>query len=208
MPDPSQGVCAVVLCAGQGSRYRSHQNQDKLLASCYAHTDSPPILAATLAALSGVAERTVVMVRDDNRQLLKWLDAQAAKLNVEVCAVQSTGLGHSLAQAVERFPARRGWLVALGDMPYVKSATLARIAAQINESNLVVPTYAGRRGHPRGIGTAHWAALLELSGDSGAQVLFNSADDIVELALDDPGVLLDVDTPQDRLHRPGDTTSG
>lgn len=208
MPDSSEGICALVLAAGQGSRYRARAGKDKLLAPCFGDVDSPPVLGATLSALRGVAERTIVVVRADNRPLRDWLDTYATALQVEVFPVHSGGLGHSLAQAVERYPARRGWLVALGDMPYVKASTLSEVAAAIDETNLVVPTFAGRHGHPRGIGTAHWPALLALHGDVGAQALFADAPEVVELPLDDPGVVQDIDDPHDHRRVPTDNGVG
>nr|WP_223650628.1 nucleotidyltransferase family protein [Halopseudomonas nanhaiensis] len=208
MPDSSEGVCALVLSAGQGSRYRAEAGEDKLLAPCFDDIASPPVLAATLSALRGVAERTIVVVRADNRPLRDWLDTYAPALKAEVFAVHSNGLGDSLAQAVERYPARRGWLVALGDMPYVKESTLSKVAGAIDETSLVVPTFGGQAGHPRGIGTVHWAALLELHGDTGAQALFANAEQVVELAVDDPGIVQDVDTPDDRRSMPASNGAG
>ena len=193
MPEP--GVCAIVLAAGQGSRYRAAGGADKLLAASLAVASSPPVLAATLANLRGVAERLLVVTRADNLPLRDWLSANVA--DCEVLALETHGLGHSLAQAIAYAPAARGWLVALADMPYVQPRTLREIAAAIREDNLVVPTYDGRPGHPRGIGSAHRDALLQLDGDRGAQALF-VAHPVLELALNDPGVLQDIDHPDDR----------
>lgn len=205
MPEVCEGICALVLSAGHGSRYRAFRNEDKLLAASVPDVDSPPILAATLRALRGVAERTVVVVRSDNHAVRNWLAKHATSLQAEVFSIDSNGIGHSLAQAAQQFPARRGWLVVLADMPYVQPATVRRVACAIGETSLVVPTFAGRRGHPRGIGTAYWAALLALEGDRGAQALFDDANDVLELALGDPGVVQDVDTPQDRRSLPSDS---
>jgi len=192
---PEPGVCAIVLAAGQGSRYRAAGGADKLLAASLAAASSPPVLATTLANLRGVAERLLVVTRADNLPLRGWLSANAA--DCEVLVLETRGLGHSLAQAVAHAPAARGWLVALADMPYVQPRTLREIAAAIREDNLVVPTYDGRSGHPRGIGSTHRDALLQLDGDRGAQVLF-AAHPVLELALNDPGVLQDIDHPDDR----------
>lgn len=205
MPIKDQGVYALVLAAGQGSRYRAHAGDNKLLAPCFSDVASPPVLAATLNALGGVAERTIVVVNAHNHALRDWLASHATVLQAEVLLVQTNGLGHSLAQAVERFPARRGWLVALGDMPYVEKATLSKIAGAISETNLVLPTFAGRPGHPRGIGLAYREALLKLDGDVGAHALFANAEHVLKLALDDPGILRDVDTPEDRCRMPMET---
>lgn len=197
MRKQGEGVCAVVLAAGQGSRYRAANDEDKLLAPSLSDAQSPTVIGATLTTLQGVAERTVVVVNQSNRPLRQWLQANASRLHVDVFAVDSRGMGDSLSQAVARFPARRGWLVALADMPYVREDTVCKLAAAIDESNLVAPVFDGHRGHPRGIGTGHWGALLELEGDLGAQQLFRQ-EPVIEISAGDPGVLQDIDVPQDR----------
>jgi len=195
---PEAGVCAIVLAAGQGSRYRAAGGADKLLAASLAEAHSPPVLAATLANLRGVAERLVVVTNAENFPLRDWLSVNAD--GCEVLAVETRGLGHSLAQAIAYAPAARGWLVALADMPYVQPRTLREIAAAIQGDSLVMPTYHGRPGHPRGIGSAYREALLQLDGDRGAQALF-AAHPLLEFSVDDPGVLQDIDLPDDRRPR-------
>lgn len=197
MPEPLEGVAVIVLAAGQGSRYRALSDEDKLLAASGPESDAPAVLAATLAAVAGIGERLLVVARADNLRLLEWLDQHAAGFGAEVLAVHSAGLGHSLAQAVAACPARRGWLVALGDMPYLQRASARRVAAEIDSERLVLPVYRGQRGHPRGIGAGYREQLLALSGDQGAQVLF-AGRPVTEVVVDDPGVLLDIDRPTDR----------
>jgi molybdenum cofactor cytidylyltransferase len=200
VPDSIEGVCTVVLAAGQGSRYREHHDEDKLLSPSTDALDASPVLAETLSALSGVTERLLVVTRDDNQRLLAWLHQMGEGLGAEILSVRSNGLGHSLAQAVAHHSARRGWLVALGDMPYVRRESIARIATAIQPQRLVVPIYQGQRGHPRGIGAHYLDQLLMLGDDRGAQALFVDSQ-VIELELDDPGVLQDIDRPEDR--RPG-----
>lgn len=197
MPEPIEGVAVIVLAAGQGNRYRELSDEDKLLAACGPEPDAPPVLAATLAAVAGIGERLLVVARADNPRLLEWLDQHAAGFGAEVLAVHSAGLGHSLAQAVVACPARHGWLVTLGDMPYLQRESVHRIAAEIAAERLVLPVYRGQRGHPRGIGAAFGAELLALQGDCGAQALF-AGRPVIEVEVDDPGVLQDIDRPTDR----------
>jgi molybdenum cofactor cytidylyltransferase len=200
VPDSIQGVCAIVLAAGEGRRYRERRDEDKLLVSSSGAIGAPPVLAETLSALTGMTERLLVVTRGDNLQLLAWLERQAGRFNAEILAVRTNGLGHSLAQAVAHRSARSGWLVALGDMPYVERDSIARLVAAIQPQRLVVPTYQGRRGNPRGIGADYLDRLLALEGDRGAQELFASAA-VEEIEVDDPGVLQDIDRPEDRRHR-------
>lgn len=200
MPEPIVGVCTLVLAAGHGRRYREHADEDKLLAASSAAPDAPPVLAATLGALRGVTERLVVVTRDDNALLLAWLARHAEGYGAEVFAVRTRGLGHSLAQAVRQYPAARGWLVALGDMPYVQAETCRQVAGELGPASLVVPTWRGQAGHPRGIGCAHAAQLWALDGERGAQALF-AGDRVQSLEVDDSGVLQDIDRPSDRRDR-------
>lgn len=197
MPDV---LCTIVLAAGQGSRYRQYSDEDKLLAGCTSAVDAPPVLAATLRAVAGIGDRLLVVTREDNASLVAWLEREAHAFGAQTLVVRSNGLGHSLAQAVSRCPTRRGWLVALGDMPYLQRDTLERIAAAIQPQRLVVPVYRGQRGHPRGIGADFGALLRVLTGERGAQALFDGPS-VIEIEVDDPAVLQDIDRPEDR--RPG-----
>jgi molybdenum cofactor cytidylyltransferase len=55
---------------------------------------------------------------------------------------------------------------------------------------------AGRRGNPVGFGRVHLQALLALQGDRGARGLLQSCP-VTEVAVDDPGIFRDIDTPAD-----------
>lgn len=197
MGEPVVGVCTLVLAAGQGSRYRERTGEDKLLAPSRNAPAAPSVLAGTLASLAGITERLVVVTREDNLALRAWLDQEAGRFGAEVFAVCTDGLGHSLAQAVSHYPAVRGWLVALADMPYLRPETIHRIASEIQHEHLIVPSYRGQRGNPRGIGSGYREQLIALSGERGAQALFASRS-VVDVAVDDPGVLEDIDRPEDR----------
>ena len=200
MSEPISGVCVLVLAAGQGSRYRERSDEDKLLAPVSEAPDAPPVLAMTLGSLQGIAERLVVVTREDNLALRAWLEQERSRFGAEVFAVRTRGLGHTLAQAIRHCPAEKGWLVALGDMPYVHPDTARRVASAIDRARLVVPVYDGQRGHPRGIGHAHGARLLELDGERGAQALFVGST-VCEIDVDDRGVIDDIDRPEDRRSR-------
>ncbi|MFC3608728.1 nucleotidyltransferase family protein [Stutzerimonas tarimensis] len=192
---PEAGVCALVLAAGLGRRYRAESGEDKLLAPCDPGAASPAVLQRTLAALSGVAERVVVVIRREHPRLA---DAVAAwQPEAQRLLIDTDGLGTSLARAVAASPVSRGWLVTLGDMPYVRPDTYACLAAALDRRGLILPTYDGQPGHPRCIGADHADALLRLTGDRGAQALFAGAT-VQRLAVDDPGILKDIDRPGDR----------
>ncbi|MGE5712793.1 MAG: nucleotidyltransferase family protein, partial [Betaproteobacteria bacterium] len=91
-----------------------------------------------------------------------------------------------------------GWVIALADMPAIQPDTLRRVVDALKAgAATVAPTYRGRRGHPVGFSAAMRSELLASAGDIGARsVLARHPPQLIEV--DDPGVLYDVDTPEDR----------
>ncbi|WP_455230979.1 nucleotidyltransferase family protein [Geopseudomonas aromaticivorans] len=190
------GVCAVLLAAGLGSRYRERAGAeaDKLLATCHGRDGSQrPVLEHAVRAFEGQVQRLLLVTRPDNSGVL----ALARLLDVEALTLASTGMGDSLAAAVRHTADSAGWLIALGDMPFVLPATVGREVAALDDDAIVVPTCDGQYGHPVGFGRRHGPALATLSGERGARRLLQD-NPLRELAVDDPGVLWDVDSP-DRL---------
>ncbi|MNP80123.1 MobA-like NTP transferase domain protein [compost metagenome] len=57
-----------------------------------------------------------------------------------------------------------------------------------------MPVQEGEYGHPVGFGRRFGPGLMTLSGDRGAKALFAQGR-VVEVKVDDPGVLWDVDVP-------------
>jgi molybdenum cofactor cytidylyltransferase len=108
-------------------------------------------------------------------------------------------MGASLAFGVAAASAADGWIVALGDMPFVQSETVREVARRLREGGqIVVPRHLGRRGHPVGFGRIHLGELRELTGDRGARALLERWQDHVQVIdVEDSGVLQDIDLPSD-----------
>ena len=91
-------------------------------------------------------------------------------------------------------------LVALVDQPAVAPSTYLALtrAAQTREGHLWVPSHGGRRGHPVVFGQAMYGDLLAAPLDQGARwAVSRHRERRQEVPVDDPEVLLDVDTPED-----------
>ena len=64
--------------------------------------------------------------------------------------------------------------------------------------SIVLPVYNKRRGHPILIDMKHREEVKRLSSDVGLRALVhNHTDDILEVAVDTPGILKDIDTAED-----------
>jgi molybdenum cofactor cytidylyltransferase len=185
-------VAAIVLAAGTSSRMGSN----KLLAEI----GGAPLVAATVKAVKASPVETVTVVTGR--------DAEAVARAVEPSGARTVhnpdyaeGLATSLKAGLAALPPDAdAVLVCLGDMPRVAPATIAKLIAAYNPAehrSICVPSVNGRRGNPVLWGAQHFAALKGLSGDRGARVLFDElAEELVEVAVEDEGVLLDVDTPE------------
>lgn len=185
------GLVGIVLAAGCGSRFGG----DKLRRARCEGMSIALMSARTLrAALPG---RVLAVVRPGGGGLRAELEADGIEC-VE-CAQADQGMGASLACGVRASATATGWLVALGDMPFVRVQTVAAVAAALAAgAPLAAPLYLGRRGHPVGFSAALREALLALEGDEGARsVIARHRHQLVTIDCDDAGAVADIDTPAD-----------
>jgi len=179
----------IVTAAGLGSRFGGAVHKldqvfdgTTVLVSTVRHAirSTLPVLVVTTAgraaALAGVlAERDIVVLTE----------AQAAR-----------GMGASIATGVVERSGSRGWLVLPGDMPLVQPATLLAVAGALEQHPVAYAQYRGRRGHPVAFAAELYSELVQLSGDDGVRrVMLRYPAHGQEV--EDPGVLLDIDTPAD-----------
>ena len=196
---PQRPVVGVLLAAGSGSRFGG----DKLLAKL---ADGRPLASAALSALAAGVDAVIAVVRPGDAALNSLLAKSGAL--IALCSNADEGMGASLACGVRevqrRFPEAQGAIIALADMPWVSSSTIASVATALRRgAALAAPTHRGTRGHPVAIGARYFADLQTLSGDEGAKKLLAAHGPELELiAVDDPGVLRDVDTQSDLRSSP------
>jgi molybdenum cofactor cytidylyltransferase len=183
---------AILLAAGSGSRFDPLGIRNKLLQPL---PDGCAVAVAAAASLLAIMPRVLAVVRPDADQLRAEL--QALGCEVISCAHAADGMGATLAHAVAQSRHAAGWIVALADMPYLKPATIrALLDALRNGADIAAPSYGGRRGNPVAFSRLYLHELLQLSGDVGARRLLQ--DYPVQLVeVDDPGIHLDIDRPQD-----------
>jgi molybdenum cofactor cytidylyltransferase len=142
-----------------------------------------------------VVTRVLAVVRPGSEALARMLND--AGCDVVFSTDAERGMGASLAAGIEASADSEGWIVALADMPRIAVTTVEAVARSLDGgASIVVPFYQGQRGHPVGFGPEHRDALMGLDGDTGARNLLASHR-IARLDVDDPGILRDVDTPED-----------
>jgi molybdenum cofactor cytidylyltransferase len=91
-----------------------------------------------------------------------------------------------------------GAALVLADMPLVRADTYRALAAAWTpDAVAILPTCNGRDGNPLLAGLPAFALASRLSGDRGLKPLIIDDPSLVRLPVNDSGVLLDIDTPED-----------
>ncbi|MGR2709652.1 molybdopterin-guanine dinucleotide biosynthesis protein MobA [Pseudomonas sp. IB20] len=187
-------VTAIVLAAGQGSRFRAEAgaDKDKLLADCVGLDGvTRPVIEQVLLNLPERVVTRWLVTSPDRPEVIRLARAYGC----EVLLLHSVGMGDSIAAAVAASGESDGWLVVLGDMPFIQSSSIERVVDALAADGIRVPVQAGEYGHPVAFGRALGPSLMALNGDRGAKPLFACAT-VSEVQVSDPGVLWDVDLPQ------------
>ncbi len=191
-------VAGVILAAGAASRFGSDKRRALL-------PDGTPLLAAVAGSFARVFARTAVVLPPGDAFGLEL----CARLGLEAVPNERCreGQGTSLAAAMHWSLAQPGLqavVVGLADMPWVREGTLAalRDALVQHPGEPALPLWQGRPGNPRGIPRRYFETLARAAGAQAAahRIDWGAAR---TMAVDDPGILRDVDTPQDLEDRPG-----
>ncbi len=186
------GVAAIVLAAGRSSRMGG---ANKLLEPI----DGAPMIRRTVEqVLASRASPVTVVTGRDAPQIGAALDGLPVTIvhNPDF----ATGMSTSLKAGIESLsPDVDAAVICLGDMPALDPATIdamIEIFAYEENGEIVVPTRDGRRGNPVLWSRRFFPEMAAVSGDRGARTLLTRyASVIAEAEVDDPGILLDLDTP-------------
>jgi molybdenum cofactor cytidylyltransferase len=161
-----------------------------------AELEGVPIVRRTVAAALASRARPVVVVTGHEaaavREALAGMDVTFAH-NPSYAEGMSTSLRAGLLAAGPVSAA----LICLGDMPRLAPHHLdAVIAAHRDDETIIVPTFDGKRGNPVLWPRRYFAEITALTGDVGARALIDRyAEHVASLPIDDPAILVDVDTP-------------
>jgi molybdenum cofactor cytidylyltransferase len=186
-------IAGILLAAGRGGRFGSTKQ--------LAIMPNGRTMLATSASNLRVAVSQMVIVVSGDAALQEHASVIAREIDCQIAINPRAdeGMGTSIACGVSGILNADGWLIALADMPFIQSSTIASVAETLKKNRgVVVPTYLGARGHPVGFDREFMHELRGLEGDTGARALINAhSAQLTMLAVEDAGVLRDVDTRSD-----------
>ncbi len=187
-------LAAVILAAG----YSSRMSDFKPLLPLGHSTVIETVLSTFLNA--NIKDITVILGHraDDLKPLLDrsnihWI------YNVRY----DDGMYSSVISAISELSLRtavKGVFLLPADMPLVPSLTIGKIAMAYSRSgsHIFYPTYLKQRGHPPLILSELFPDILAWKGPGGLQCFLEQHEEQAsEVEVQDEGILLDIDTPED-----------
>lgn len=199
MTDP---IGAVVLAAGQSRR----MGQPKLTLPWGRQTVIEQVVRTLLAA--GIQE--IVIVTGGSHEVI---EAALAGLPVRFAHnphYENAEMLTSLQIGIRALnPECLALLIVLGDQPTLDPSVVREVVKEhlASGARLVVPSYQMHRGHPWLVQRALWPELLAMLPDQTMRDFVHAhAKEIQYVTVNTPGILQDMDTPEDYQRiRPGDT---
>jgi molybdenum cofactor cytidylyltransferase len=150
-----------------------------------------PVVAHLTVVVGAYADRVRPAIPDDPRITVvnnpEWERGQLSSIKAGIRALA---------------PDASSALIHLADHPLVKGATFSAMTYTFREFGkpIVIARQDGHRGHPVIFGRSVFAELLDAPEDQGARVVVNADPSrIVYMDADDPGIVLDLDTPEELM---------
>lgn len=195
-PEPAAGVAVAVLAAGAGTRLGGPKALARWDGRIFLDHVLDAIGRARLGAPVGVvtgAEAETVALRAGGRGALPIHNPDWA----------TGGMRSSILAAIGALSPVRALVVWPVDHPAVRPATVAALVEAWRRTGApaVVPELGGRGGHPVLFDASLFPALRRTPASQGARALVRALGPrVLRLPVDDPGVRLDVDTPEILAH--------
>ena len=183
---------AIILAAGSSTRMGSQ----KMLLPFGEST----ILETVIQNIRSSSVDSILVVLGANHEEIHEV---IKPLPVEVC-INTNHLSGMLSSVVCGFSAlpddTSTALIFLGDQPGISPAVTNAVIRAYNDSlhGIVVPVSSHRRGHPLLVDFKYKREIGRLDLEKGLRALMHHfPEDVLEVEVDDGGILIDIDTPED-----------
>lgn len=190
-------IGAIILAAGSSRRFGDDKRKSVL-------ETGKTVLATCIENADACFDEVLVVLRFGDREYANELSHAFDRPAITFfCAPDSAkGMAHSLANAIAGVKDWDAAIIFLGDMPYLTIETIRLMLEKYTDSAgqepIIVPTHGGEQGHPVMFHHRYFTAIEQLEGDQGARsVIQENAAKVIEVPVDDTGILRDIDTHAD-----------
>lgn len=160
-----------------------------------------PMVAGVVEALRGGGVREIVLVTAPGDEALQaW--ARQNGVTVTINPDPDRGMLSTIQEGVAVLGNLEGeiLLVSPADLPRLQAGTVAELLRKMIETGapLALPTFHGKRGHPLAIAPRLIPEIDTLDPSIGLKQLRDRHEaELLEVEVEDAGVIQDVDTPED-----------
>ncbi|GAC1429117.1 MAG: nucleotidyltransferase family protein [Thermoanaerobaculia bacterium] len=184
-------ISAIVLAAGQASRFGGCKQLVRL--------GEKTLLQHVLDSVNASKIRDVIVVLGAHADEIKRR-VTFGRERIVVNGDHARGMSTSIGAGLRALPAvAEAAMFVLADQPFVKHETIDALVDEYerNRKAIVLPTYKGARGNPVVVDRSLFGEVAPVGGDVGFRAIFKAhAGAIAEVAVDDVGVVTDIDTRQ------------
>ena len=180
-------ISAIVLAAGKSERMGS----PKALLPISGRT----FLENVLDAISRTSiEQTIVVVGHHQKEIEASLRLPSVVFNPDY----EKGMITSFQAGIRALSwDASGAFLFLVDHPLVEAATIEAMIMNLAPNRIILPTFQGRRGHPVLFSADVLEEILALPSTEGANIVVRKDPGrVVEVPVNAPGILVDIDTPE------------
>ncbi len=185
-------IYAIILAAGESKR----MGKPKLLLPFGEKTIIETVLNN---AIQSETDGVLVVLGSNSEKIAEKIKNFSVKISVNPNFRE--GMLSSIQWGFETLPKdTRAALIMLGDQPLIPSSVINKIIHAYKETKkgIILPVYEKRRGHPILIDMKYRDEVKRLNPDTGLRALVhNHTEDILEIDVDAPGILKDIDTVED-----------
>ncbi len=185
-------ISAILLAAGESKRMGK-------LKQLMPFGQSTIVGQAIDNLLRSAVDEVIVVVGYRAEEVMRAIGARSVKLVVNPDYKQ--GMSTSIIAGLNQVDRRaQAVMLAFSDQPFIDSRTINRLTKEFcdRDKGIAIPTYQGRRGHPIIFDIKYKEKLLALMGDIGGRQIVNDyPGDILEVAVNSEGIIIDIDTVGD-----------
>lgn len=187
----------IILAAGSSRRF-GEDKRNLLLAS------GRSMLEESIHNAAACLQNLLVVLRHGDTVYADQLAEKVANPSIRYYRAPNSafGMAHSLANAIQQVDDWQAVLIILADLPFIQPSTYRMMVDQYRQSAddqpILVPRHEGKEGHPVLFDHVYFKEISELKGDVGARSIVDAhRDKVVEVHVDDAGILQDIDLPDD-----------
>ena len=185
-------ITAILLAAGQSKRMNGENKLTKKIKNI-------PLIKCALNNILKSSINEIVVVLGYQSEIIEKLIDKNDKIKFVFNPNFKNGIASSIKKGIENLSKKTdAFFISLGDMPSINYDTYNKLIEYKKNQKIIVPMFKGQKGNPVLFPKSFTKKISSIRGDYGAKkILEMNSKEVFNLEIDDPGIIKDVDIPND-----------